>query len=75
MYKYAVVNDIGQCYIVYKTTERICNQHHVPIPDTAMNYLDKYYHPIPEYIDGEFDFNGDWYLDFEREIKVEEVPQ
>lgn len=69
MYKYAVIDDIGKCYKVYLTTDRICNAYHVPVPENKIDYLSKYYYPIPQYVDGEFDFAGDWYLDFERTIK------
>ena len=75
MYNYAVVDDVGKCNGVYTTTNCTCDKYHVPIPEIDMKYLDKYYYPIPKYIDGDFDFVGDWYLDFEHEIKSEEVAQ
>jgi len=68
-YNYAVINDIGKCYEVYKTTNCTCDQYHVPIPRVDVNYLSKYYHPMPQYVDGDFDFTGDWYLDVEHLIK------
>lgn len=69
MYKYAVVDDIGKCYGIYMTTNRMCDQHHIPIEDNNINYLSKYYYPIPKYICGESDFDGGWYLDVEHTIK------
>ena len=74
MYKYAVVDDVGKCYGFYTTTNHMGDQYHVPISDIDIKYLDKYYYPIPKYIDFDSDFNGNWYLDFEHEVKVEEVP-
>ena len=69
MYKYAVINDLGKCYEVYATTNCTCDKYHVPISDKNINYLSKYYYPIPQYVDGDFDFTGDWYLDIEHTIK------
>lgn len=83
MYKYAVIDNVGKCYRVYNTTNYICEKTHVPIVDyenlvpccdAAERYLGRYYYPIPQYVDSHQDFVGDWYLDFERQIKVEEVP-
>lgn len=68
-YIYAVINDIGKCYGVYTTTNCTCDKYHVPISNADMNYLSKYYHPIPQYVDGDFDFVGDWYIDIEHTIK------
>lgn len=73
MYRYAVINDAGKCYEIYNTNNYTCDEHHVPVDDINIDYLGKYYHPIAKYVDGEFDFIGNWYLDFEHEIKVKEV--
>lgn len=76
MYRYAVINDAGKCYEVYNTTNCTCDEYHVPVKDIKVDYLGKYYYPIPKYVDGEFDFkDGNWYLDFEHKIKIEEVAQ
>lgn len=68
-YKYAVINDIGKCYAVYTTTNYICDKYHVPVPESDINYLSKYYYPIPQYVDWWTDFTGEWYLDVEHTIK------
>lgn len=72
MYKYAVINDIGKCYEVHMTTNYVCDQYHIPVPDIDIDYLSKYYYPVPKYVCGNSDFAGDWYVDVEHTIK--EVP-
>jgi hypothetical protein len=36
---------------------------YVPIEDDSLDYLLKYYHPIPETVTSFDDFHGNWYED------------
>ena len=75
MYKYAVVDDVGKCYEVCITTNCTCDQYHVPVQDTSLKYLSKYYYPIPQYVDGELDFIGNWYTDFDHDVLIDKLEE
>ena len=68
-YHYAIVDDIGKCFAVYGSTIIINDQYHIPINKISIDYLSKYYYPIPLVVDFGTDFNGEWYLDIAHSIK------
>lgn len=69
-YKYAVIADLtnGWCLQVEDTSNYILDPTYVPIPTDDINYLLKYYWPIPETVNSFDDFQGDWYEDAEHTI-------
>lgn len=70
-YRYAVINDVGRCYEVQRSTNYVCDKHYVPIGDLipVYKYLSKYYHPIPNIVDRDSDFLGKWYADVSHTIE------
>ena len=62
-YKYAYIRDNGLCTGVDDTTDYILDPHYVPIEDETINYLLKYYWPIPTTVTSFDDWQGFWYLD------------
>lgn len=60
-YKYAVLRENGMCIATEDTTSYILDPLYVPIADDTLNYLLKYYHPIPESVTSFNDFQGKWY--------------
>lgn len=72
VYNYALINDAGRCYEVYKTTAYIHDKYHVPIDRVSIDYLFKYYYPMPDIVVNDSDFCGEWYFDVKHQIK--EVP-
>lgn len=68
-YNYAIVNDSGRCYELRASTFCICNRLYVPIDGVDYNYLSKYYWPLPEFVDTDEDFSGDWYSDAAHTVK------
>lgn len=66
-YKYAVLSENpayqGMCVEIQDRTDYILSPDHVPIEDETINYLMKYYYPIPETVTSFDDFQGLWYLD------------
>ena len=69
-YMYAIVNDIGRCYEVRRSTDYICNKNYIPIIDISVKYLSKYYYPMPQIVDSGADFIGKWYHDIDHTIEV-----
>lgn len=69
-YMYAVVNDIGKCYQVYRSTNCSCDKYHVPVNSISPKYLSKYYYPMPNVVDNDSDFVGKWYYDIDHTIEV-----
>lgn len=61
-YKYAILTG-GQCWGMQDTTNYILDPNYVPIVDDSIDYLFKYYWPIPESVSSFDDFQGLWYLD------------
>lgn len=68
-YMYAIINDVGKCYQVQRTTECKCDKYHVPIREVSAKYLSKYYYPMPDIVDNDADFVGAWYADINHTIK------
>lgn len=64
-YKYAVLSLEfgGVCVEIQDTTNYILDPSYVPIEDDSINYLMKYYHPIPSEVTCFADFQGLFYLD------------
>ena len=62
-YKYAVIRSNGLCTQVQDTTNYILDPLYVPIADDTIDYMFKYYYPIPETVTSFDDFHGLWYLD------------
>lgn len=62
-YKYARIMANGMCRGITDTTNYILDPLYVPIEDETINYVLKYYHPIPETVTSFDDFQGLWYLD------------
>lgn len=63
-YYYAVLDaNTGMCIRIEDTSGRILNPFYVPIDTVDLNYLLKYYYPIPEVVNNEDDFQGQWYSD------------
>lgn len=73
-YKYAILDTeyIGMCVEVQDTTTYILDPNHVPIEDETIDYLFKYYYPIPETVTNFDDFQGKWYYDAEHTQLFEE---
>lgn len=67
---YAIVNNVGKCYEVHRSTNYVCDQYHVPISEISAKYLSKYYYPIPSIVDSDADFVGKWYYDVNHTIEV-----
>ena len=67
-YKYAVLDLSlgGICLEVQDTTSYVLEPTHVPIEDETIDYLLKYYYPIPTTVTSFDDFQGKWYLDAEH---------
>ena len=63
-YYYASIEESdGFCNRVRDTSDYILNRLQVPIPEYNMNYMMKYYWPIPETVTRHDDFQGQWYED------------
>lgn len=65
-YQYAVLNMEygGLCLEMQDTTDYILRPDYVPIEDMDnIDYILKYYYPIPETVTSFADFQGRWYLD------------
>lgn len=57
-YSYAVVNEVGKCYEVQKSTNYVCDRNYVPLNEFSISYLSKYYYPMAGIIDRPSDFQG-----------------
>lgn len=64
-YKYALLrlDRGGICGGTQDTSDYILRPDYVPIEDDSINYLLKYYYPIPETVTSFADFQGLFYLD------------
>ena len=62
-YYYGVLNNNGMCVEVQDTSNYILRPDYVPIDSTDLNYIFKYYHPIPATVTSHDDFQGQWYSD------------
>lgn len=64
-YKYAIIDDLtnGWCLGMQDTSNYVLNPAYVPIQTDSIDYLFKYYWPIPETVTSFDDFQGLWYLD------------
>lgn len=62
-YKYAYINNNGLCVGLRDQSDICLNVNHVPIEDDTIDYLLKYYYPIPETVTSHDDWQGLWYLD------------
>ena len=73
-YKYAIIdlNLGGMCRGVQDTTTYVLDPTYVPITDDNIDYLLKYYYPIPETVTSFDDFQGLWYYDAEHTELFEE---
>lgn len=69
-YMYAVINDVGKCYQVHRSTNCVCDKYHVPINEISIKYLSKYYYPVPNITYNSSDFIGKWYHDINHTIEV-----
>ena len=68
-YMYAVINDIGRCYEVHRSTNAVHDKHYVPVGRISAKYLSNYYYPIPSIVDSDADFIGKWYKDINHTIE------
>lgn len=68
-YMYAVIDDVGKCYEVHRSTNYVCKKNYVPINEISAQYLSKYYHPMPDIVDNDADFMGKWYKDINHTIE------
>lgn len=60
-YAYAVIRETdGRCKNVKDTTNYVEDRLYIPLDAYNINYLGKYYYPIPTAYG---DFNGSWYED------------
>ncbi len=71
-YKYATIREDGLCLGQQDTTDYILNRLYVPVPSYDIEYLLKYYYPIPDTVTSFDDFQGLWYLDAEHTQLFEE---
>lgn len=62
-YKYATLMPNGLCTGIEDTSSYVLDPLYVPINDDSIDYLLKYYHPIPESVTSFADFQGLFYLD------------
>lgn len=63
-YYYARIDiNTGMCRGLDDTSNYILDPAYVPIETYDMNYLFKYYYPIPETVESFDDFQGQWYSD------------
>lgn len=62
-YFYAYIETDGLCTGIYDTSNYALDTHYVPIQDDTIDYLFKYYWPIPTTITSHDDWQGLWYLD------------
>ena len=68
-YNYAIVDETGKCYDLHNCTFCICDKFHVPVDYIDVQYLSGYYWPLPEFVDDDTDFTGEWYSDPAHTIK------
>lgn len=62
-YKYAYIEDDGMCTGLADSSSIYLTKHYVPINDDSIDYLLKYYWPIPEVVTSFADWQGLFYLD------------
>ena len=63
-YYYGIINaNTGMCEEVRDSSILVLNPCYVPIETTDLNYIFKYYHPVPETVTSFDDFQGQWYSD------------
>lgn len=63
-YYYAQLDlNTGMCRGIQDTSDYVLSPDRVPIETYDMNYLFKYYYPIPETVESFDDFQGQWYSD------------
>lgn len=62
-YKYAYINANGLCIGTRDTTNLYLDPRFVPIEDDSVDFLLKYYWPIPETVTSFADWQGLFYLD------------
>ena len=63
-YYYAEIDiNTGMCTGLQDTSNYILRPAMVPIETYDMNYLFKYYYPIPETVESFDSFQGQWYSD------------
>lgn len=72
-YRYAQITESGLCRGMQNTTDYVLNRLYVPIEDTSLPYLMKYYYPIPETVTSFDDFQGKWYADAAHTVEVPEL--
>lgn len=68
-YCYALIDNSGKCYEVRRMIMRVLRPCYVPIDNVSIDYLSKYYWPIPNFVDCKENFCGQWYLDAGHTIK------
>lgn len=68
-YMYAVIDNVGKCYQVHRSTNYVCNKYYVPIREISVKYLSKYYYPMPNVVVSDADFMGKWYKDIDHTIE------
>ena len=72
-YKYALLRlSDGLCIGTQDTTTYVVRPDYVPITDDSINFLLKYYYPIPESVTSFDDFNGLFYYDADHTQPFEE---
>ena len=72
-YKYARIRtEDGLCRGLQDTSTYVLDPTYVPIEDDSINYLMKYYYPIPETVTSFADFQGLFYYDAEHTQLFEE---
>lgn len=62
-YKYAFINTSGLCIGMQDTSDLYLDPRFVPIEDDSVDFLLKYYWPIPETVNSFADWQGLFYLD------------
>lgn len=63
-YYYAILDaSTGMCIQIDDTSSYYLDPLFVPINVIDLNYLLKYYYPIPETVESFDDFQGQWYSD------------
>lgn len=73
-YAYAVIDtSTGECFQVKDTSDYVLRNDYVPIPQAVMDYLLKYYYPVPTSVSSFADFTGKWYNDQEHTSEATEL--
>ena len=76
-YKYAILDlseeYYGQCIEVADTSNYILRPDYVPIADWNLDYMEKWYYPVPTSVSSFDDFTGRWYNDQEHTSEATEL--